>query len=818
MNFTKSVILISIMFAAIVFPQNQTVRNNQGALPGGRITGKLIDAQTNQIIEYGNVVLYGVKDSSMVNGTITDKDGKFKLENLPFGQYYIKVSYIGYATKYIDSVRINQRSAEVELGVIYLDEQSIELGNVLVTGQKEMVINNLDKKVINVDKDLTSTGGSAVDIVGNIPSVTVDLDGNVSYRGNQNITILVDGKPSTLVGASNSDILNSIPATQIESIELVTNPSARYEPDGTSGILNIILKKRIDGGLNGSISVNVGTRDKYNSSVNLNYRTPYFNFFGSYDNRLTRSRNEGNSLRTSNIGDNLSYLNTLSNGMFKFGSHNVSAGFDYLYDDFNTFTFSYRFRDFGFGSDSKVSNTNLDHLNQLNSYFERYSGADRDMNGNSYSFSYRRTFEQKGAELTADVILGNNAMSREENITQKIFDLNLNPLNENLQQGISSNSNKRWTIQSNYINPIEGFGRIETGFKINLQNLNSINDFLDYNSSTGSWINNPDRKTDFNYKEQVYAAYGIYSNNINKFQYQIGLRAEQANVDGSELTTSTKFNKNYFALYPTIHFVQGLPYDMEAQLSYSRRVQRPRNNLLNPYVDRSDSLNIQYGNPELNPEFVNSFDIGYSKFFGKIVLTSSFFYKYTNDVITSFTILRDDGVSENTWRNLAKSSSYGIELTTSLPLVDWLRINGSFSYFNTKFDGQDISTNDNSWISKINTTFMLSKDFNFQINANYNSPILTAQRKINSMFSTDFAMKKDFLDGQLSVTFRISDIFNTRKMDSETFGNNFFTSSYRKMESRVAYLGVSYRLSPGNGNKEKDRENRNIEDDSMNEF
>lgn len=818
MNFTKSVILISILFAAIVFPQNQRVRNNQGALPGGRITGKLIDAQTNQIIEYGNVVLYGVKDSSMVNGTITDKDGKFKLENLPFGQYYIKVSYIGYATKYIDSVRINQRSAEVELGVIYLDEQSIELGNVLVTGQKEMVINNLDKKVINVDKDLTSTGGSAVDIVGNIPSVTVDLDGNVSYRGNQNITILVDGKPSTLVGASNSDILNSIPATQIESIELVTNPSARYEPDGTSGILNIILKKRIDGGLNGSISVNVGTRDKYNSSVNLNYRTPYFNFFGSYDNRLTRSRNEGNSLRTSNIGDNLSYLNTLSNGMFKFGSHNVSAGFDYLYDDFSTFTFSYRFRDFGFGSDSKVSNTNLDHLNQLNSYFERYSGADRDMNGNSYSFSYRRTFEQKGAELTADVILGNNAMSREENITQKIFDLNLNPLNENLQQGISSNSNKRWTIQSNYINPIEGFGRIETGFKINLQNLNSINDFLDYNSSTGSWINNPDRKTDFNYKEQVYAAYGIYSNNINKFQYQIGLRAEQANVDGSELTTSTKFNKNYFALYPTIHFVQGLPYDMEAQLSYSRRVQRPRNNLLNPYVDRSDSLNIQYGNPELNPEFVNSFDIGYSKFFGKIVLTSSFFYKYTNDVITSFTILRDDGVSENTWRNLAKSSSYGIELTTSLPLVDWLRINGSFSYFNTKFDGQDISTNDNSWISKINTTFMLSKDFNFQINANYNSPILTAQRKINSMFSTDFAMKKDFLDGQLSVTFRVSDIFNTRKMDSETFGNNFFTSSYRKMESRVAYLGVSYRLSPGNGNKEKDRENRNIEDDSMNEF
>ncbi|KAB2845268.1 MAG: TonB-dependent receptor, partial [Ignavibacterium sp.] len=257
MSFIKSIIAVFIVIGSIAFPQNQMGRNNPGAASNGRITGKLIDAQTNQIIEYGNVVLFSVKDSSMINGTITDKDGRFKLENLPYGQYYIKVSYIGYATKFIDSIRINPRTADVDLGTIYIDEQSIEIGNVLVTGQKEMVINNLDKKVINVDKDLTSTGGSAVDVVGNIPSVTVDLDGNVSYRGNQNITILIDGKPSTLVGASNSDILNSIPATQIESIELVTNPSARYDPDGTSGILNIILKKRIDGGLNGNISVNV---------------------------------------------------------------------------------------------------------------------------------------------------------------------------------------------------------------------------------------------------------------------------------------------------------------------------------------------------------------------------------------------------------------------------------------------------------------------------------------------------------------------------------------------------------------------------------
>ena len=811
------ILIISAVLTSNLFAQNSGGRNNQGGnMPTGKIIGALFDAQTNQIIEYGNIVLYLTKDSSMVNGTISDKDGKFKIENLQFGMYYVKASFIGYATMFIDSIRVNPKSLEVDLGDIFLDEQSIELGNILVTGQKEMVINNLDKKIINVEKDLTSTGGSAVDVVGNIPSVTVDLDGNVSFRGNQNITILVDGKPSELVGASNSDILNSIPASSIESIELVTNPSARYDPDGSSGILNIILKKRIAGGLNGSVSLNVGTRDKYNGSINLNYRTPFFNFFTSFDSRIMNNENEGNSLRTNNIANTISYLDQTNNGLFKFNSNNVNAGLDYLYDDFNTFTFSYRYRKFGFDSDGFVKNTNLNSANQVVDVFNRSSVADRNMGGSNYTLSYRRTSVTKGNEFTADVIVGDFAMKRDEEITQTNYDINLIPIRESRQKGLSSNSNKQLTVQSNYVNPIEGFGRIETGFKTTFKNLTSKNDYQDFNQSSSVWIDDPLRKTDFNYKEQVYAVYGIYSNNINKFQYQFGLRLEQANVDGTESVTSTSFNKNYFALYPTIHLVQGLPDDQEIQLSYSRRVERPNNRRLNPYVDRTDSLNIQYGNPELNPEFVNSIDLGYSKFFGKTSLTSSIFYKLTDDAIDSYTFLRDDGVTETTWRNLSKSTSYGVELTAVHPLFEWFRLNGSFSYFNTKFEEPELVKEDFSWIAKLSTMIFLSKDFNLQINANYNSPIVTAQGRIKEVFTTDFAAKKDFLDGQLSITFRVSDIFNTRKMDSETNGINFFTTSYRKMESRVAFLGISYRLSPGNGNKDRDKKPRT--DEGMDEF
>ena len=816
MNLRAFIILTAaLLISSNILAQNPERKNNQNSSsPAGKISGYLIDAQTNQIIEYGNVVLFLTKDSSMVNGTISDKEGKFTIDNLPFGMYYIKVSFIGYATKFIDSIRVNPKSLEVDLGKIFIDEQSIELGNVLVTGQKEMIINNLDKKVINVEKDLTSTGGSAVDVVGNIPSITVDLDGNVSFRGNQNIIILIDGKPSALVGASNSDILNSIPASSIESIELVTNPSARYDPDGSSGILNIILKKRIDGGLNGAVSLNAGTGDKYNGSINLNYRTPYFNFFSSFDSRLMNNDNYGNSFRTNEIQNSTSFLDQSNEGVFKFNSYNVNAGLDYLYDNFNTFTFSYRYRKFGMDSDGLVKNNNLDSSYSTTNYFERSSIADRNMGGSNYTLSYRRTFETKGQELTADVILGDFAMDRDEEITQTNFDLSLNPVNNQLQQGLSSNSNQQWTIQSNYINPIEGFGRIETGFKVTLKDLNSKNNYEYYDNVSAIWTADPLQKTDFDYKENIYAVYGIYSNNINKFQYQIGLRAEQADVDGSEAVTTTSFSKNYFAIYPTVHLVQGLPDDQELQLSYSRRVERPNNRQLNPYVDKSDSLNIQFGNPTLNPEFVNSIDLGYSKFFGKTSLTSSIFYKLTNDAINSITFLRDDGVTATTWLNIANSSSYGLELTAAHPLFDWFKLNGSASYFYTRFEQQEIVRKDNSWIAKLSGTILFSKDFNIQINANYNSPLVTAQGNINEVFTTDFAAKKDFMDGQLSLTFRVSDIFNTRDMESETNGFNFSSTSYRKMESRVAYLGISYRLSPGNGNKEK----KPRTEDGMDEF
>lgn len=798
---------------------NSGIQNPRSMQSGASLAGQLIDNQTKQTIEYGNVILFLIRDSSMAAGTISDSEGRFVLNNIKPGMYFLKASFMGYADMIIDSIRITPPPKQIDVGILYLDEKSIDIGNVVVTGEKDMIINNLDKKVINVDKDLTTVGGTGVDVVQNIPSVTVDVDGNVSYRGNQNIRILVDGKPSELLGLGTGDILSAIPASDIESIELVTNPSARYDPEGTGGILNIILKKRVDGGFNGSINAAAGTGDKYNGSINLNYRSSDLNFFGSLDSRRFETDTEGNSLRENNFNNSISYLNQNNSGVFTRSGYNFTVGMDYNPDNFNTLTLSVRSRAFGFDNSSFAANTSFNSQNQVTGYFERSSEADRNMNGQNYTLSYKRTYHKKGAELTGDIVFGEFAMKRNEDFIQTIFNNDLTPSGEPdlMQRGLSRNKNKQWTVQSNYINPIEGFGRIETGFKTTLKNFNSKNEYLDYNYLSDNWLSDDSRKTDFDYKENIYAAYGIYSNSLDDFKFQAGVRFEQANITGTEMISVSSFSKSYFAFYPTVHLVQTLPAEQEIQLSYSRRVERPNNWRLNPYVDRSDSLNLSYGNPELNPEYINAIELGYSKLFGRTALTSSFFYRNTSDAITRYTIIRDDGVTESTWRNLAKNISYGLELTAGVPAFEWFRTNASFTYFNSQFEGFNLSSNDYSWMAKLNNSFMLSKDFNFQININYNAPGVWFQSKRKEQFSTDFAVKKDFMDGQLSLTFRVSDVFNTRKWESETFGPNFTTTSYRKMESRAAYLGFSFRLNPANNNRERERRQRN-ENDDMDEF
>jgi outer membrane receptor protein involved in Fe transport len=806
--------LVIIFFLMQIFLFAQEYKTGSVNPINGKITGYLFDAQTGSPIEYGNIAVFSLKDSSLVTGSVSNKAGFFEIDNLKPGRYFCKTSFIGYESKIISDLMITPKNTEIDLGEINLSQKSIAMGTVEVTGQKEMYTYNIEKKVINVDKMLTSVGGTAVDILQNIPSVNVDADGTVSLRGNTNLTILIDGKPNGMVAVSPEDALAQIPASSIESIELVTNPSAKYDPEGTGGIINIILKKNSATGFNGSISANAGTRDKYNGSINLNYRIDGFNFFGSYDRRSNYSTDFATTERTSNF---LLNQNSASTGVR--GGSSANIGFDYFLNDYNTFTFSFQRRGFGGDNNTELFNTQYPNDYSFFDAFSRNSISNRNMSSKNYSFNYKKTYEEKFREFTVDFSYSDNKMDASSLIEQ------ISSTNSKYTKTESHNVNSQYRGALNYVHPFDKTSKLEVGAEFNYRNPNMHFNYFNY-TNTGL-IEDLLKRNYFDYKLQTYALYFTFSNSLFEgFAYQLALRGEQAYTKSKSEITGFTFDNNYFSLYPSLHISYQPSQIHEIQFSYSRRVDRPSNRQLNPFVDYSDSLNISYGNPFLKPQYINSYEISYGLFLGKTSFTTSFFVKNTNDVISSISKLGDDGINRTTFENIAKSTSYGMEFIAMQPISSWWRLNGNVSVYKYKFEnnGANISPYDNfSWSLKLNNNFTLWYDIQMQLMLNYNSPSVAvssgwggnsvnSQTKLDAIYFADLAMKKDFMDGNLSVMLRISDIFNTRKFSSTVNGYNFVSTSTRTNDSRNIFLGISYRLNMGKI-KERERNQFNENDD-----
>lgn len=787
----------------------------------GTLKGRILDAASNQPIEYSTIALLQMRDSAVAGGTITDPKGNFKVEQIPAGRYFVRVQFMGYETLIINDVAFRPAEPEVNLGTIKLKPSASSLSGVEVTAEREMMVSNLDKKIINVDKSVASIGGSAVDVMQNIPSVSVDADGNVSLRGSDNITILVDGKPTGLAEISSGDLLQQIPASSIESVEIITNPSVRYDPEGTSGIINIVLKKRSLQGLNGMVSFTAGTGDRYNTSVNLNYRKDKFNVFAGYDNRLGRFNSTGVTERNtfnSEVSTLLLQNQTMVN---RRDMHNLNTGFDYLLNDFNTLSFNYQMRRMSFGNEgdnrSYTFNQDLDTLRNFN----RFSKSDRNIRSNNFTLSYKRTFPVKGKELTADFIVNDNEMSGMQDIIQTEFLSGSNPSQPSLQQSSSENTNMMYVAQANFASPFGNGSRIETGFKSTIKNLTMRNDLFDFSYPANEWISNESGVNDFDYFEQIHAIYGIYSSTYKKLKYQAGLRAEQLISESDIIKANEQFELSYLSLFPSVHVVYEMTNTQQMSVSYSRRIRRPHNRQLNPYVDYSDSLNIRYGNPKLQPEFVNSFELGWSNFWGKNSVNATLFYRQTIGVINHITRLEAEGVTSTTYENLNNGSSYGIELIGNREFAKWMKANLNVSLFRSEIEGSKslgIEGSDSyEWMSKLNLNFPIRKDLNLSIAGNYNSPRFMAQGKMEEVFFADVALRYDFMKNKASLSFRVSDVFDSRTFVGETWGEGFNIKTDRKRESRVAYLGFTYRINNYNRQKERDRNNQNG-DMEMEEF
>lgn len=783
----------------------------------GHVYGKLVDAQTRQSIEYASVALLRQKDSGVVTGMLSKPNGDFSLEQLPFGQFILRINFMGYKTIF-RKVSVTPQAMSQDLGNIRLEANTEVLSEVQVTGQRTAFQMSIDKKVFNVDRNLTSVGGTAADVLKSVPSVNVDIDGNVKVR-NSSPNIFVDGKPSTLT-------IDQIPADAIESVELITNPSAKYDAEGMSGIINIVLKKNKKAGFNGMIMGGIGTNDKYNAGGNINARQGKWNVSANYNFNANRNWGSGETDRT-NFGVPGSSVTTnnyttqtsdsRSGGQFQFGK----LGVDYYIDNRNTISVSQNIVRGSFKNFEDLTSVFSDENKSFTGQNQRLSDSKFGFRNYTTLVGFKHLFAKPNKELTADFSMNKSSNERSGGFNTQMQDASGNPLGDpRFQFNNSDGKTDFFTLQADYVNPVGTTGKFETGVKATLRNYSSIYDVFNRNNA-GVDERIDSLSTDYEYNEQIYAAYGNYSNVIGNFGYQLGLRAEQYVYAGEIPSQGLKFNPTRArpGLFPSVYFSYKLEKEQELQLNYSRRVNRPNFFQLIPYRDITDPQNQREGNPDLKPEFTNNLEFSYMKTWKAHNVLASLYYRNTNNLITSLsTVIGKDSLL-STFVNARKSASYGAEITVKNQIVKGWDITTNVNLYQQEIDvfnektGNYITNNGFSWLAKINSETKLPANFTFQVTANYQAPTITlpgggggrgggfmmiptsAQGMIKGLSAVDLALRKDFLKGKnLSATLSLSDVFNTRQYEMDQVDEAFSQYYLRKRESRILKLNLSYRF------------------------
>ncbi len=788
------------------------------------ISGTILDAEGGFPLEYATFVLQNADDPNIITGGITDLDGKFEVETKP-GTYNIRAEYISYKTY---SLNGQNYTSSVDLGVIRLSQDVAQLSEVEVVGERTTVEVRLDKKIYNIGKDITTSGGNVSDALNNIPSVDVDVEGAISLRGNENVRILINGKPSALAGFGSTDVLQQLPADAIERVEVITSPSARYDAEGTAGILNIVLKKEKTLGFNGSLNVTMGEPFNARTTGNFNLRTDKFNIFTTlgYFNRKSPG---GGRFDNHYFGSNSEFDRILENreSERKNEGVNLNLGMEYFLTDKSSLTGSvfYRFSDEG----DRTENDNQRFVgSDLNSRTFRYEDQVEDDKSYQLSLNYTNNFNDDGHKLTADFQYSYD----DESLLTEIEEMQTLPTNSLLAREniIEAQKQDDFLAQIDYVLPM-GDAQFEAGYRGNFEK--EINDYrLDtLNQGTGQFEMNQDLTNVFTYQENVNALYTQYGNKFGKFSALVGLRLENTQMKGnvdSEIDSQAleellgqdvdlNFDKNYLGLFPTVNLIYELSETANVSLGYNRRINRPRGWFINPFPSRSSRTNIWQGNPDLDPAYSNAFDLGYLKRWDKLTLTSSVYYqKETNSferIQEETGELTSDGIQiiRSIPINLSTNERIGAEAGLMYNPFRWMRLNGSFNYFTFKsegfFNGVDYGAESSSWFARFGSKFTLPGKIDLQANSFYMGPRENAQTKSKGNFSLNLAMSKDIFNDNATVTLNVSDVFNTRKRESFTQTPTFTSDSEFQWRRRQVNLSLIYRF-----NQPKERNNNRGQD------
>jgi ferric enterobactin receptor len=824
----KKILSAVVLLMSIMFLKAQT----PGAIPNiGHIYGKIIDSVTGKPISDVSVILLQNRMDTatkkrkdfLLKGMNTKTNGEFSLSDLPImGQLKLKISAIGY--KPVEKAIAFQMSGglnaiDKDLGNIGLANDAKSLEGVTVVASKPFMKLDIDKKVFNVEKNLVSAGGTALDVMRNVPSVQVDIDGSVKLR-NAPPQIYIDGRPTTLS-------LDQIPADAIESVEVITNPSAKYDASGgNAGILNIVLKKNKKKGYNGNVMAGVDRRGALNGMGSFNLRQDKFNFSTTLFGSQFKNRSEGTTERLNLLGMPQTLVNqhnnNKTNGGFLFGR----MGIDYFLTNRTTLSVAGIIVNGKFKPEGIIDivTDSLFNSGKISQFSNRISNSTTEFNAKGLQFGMKHNFKKAGEELTADFNYFSSTSNGNDLNTTNYLN-NTGGLKNLTQQKITRDgNNKNMTIQTDYVNPITDKIKLETGLRAQINNVRNNNELHFRADNNGNFILLPSGTSNYKDANYVYAAYATFSQSIKSFGYKVGLRAERSNYAGELKNTGQKFSNDYpISLFPSVFLSQKLKNKQELQLSYTRRITRPGFNQIIPYTDYSDSLNIRRGNPALVPQFTNSIEASYSKTFkGNNSLLFSVYYKQSTDLITSYLIQDINPATGNndiinTYINANSSYSTGAEITAVNKLTKWWDITTNVNVYNSKINTDNIigASQDArwSWFGKFNSNFKLPKKFTAQLSVNYQSKTnlaagsgggmfgggsqsqAAAQGYIKAYWATDVAIKKAFLKNDAaSLTLSFSDIFKTRKVEQHS-QSSFFIQDYSQLNNpQMVRLTFTYRF------------------------
>lgn len=772
----------------------------------GFVKGQVVDSLSTMPLSFASVQVLkkGTKEASA--GGVADESGKFGL-GLSFGTYVLQVDFLGYQSFQSTQFTVSEKNPMVDLGLLRLARSAGSLQEVVVQAEKSFMQMSLDKKIFNVGKDLANAGGSASDILMNIPSVSVDPEGNVRLRGSDNVRILVDGKPSGLVSIKGGSGLQQLQANMVEKVELITNPSARYEAEGMAGIINIVLKKDRRQGFNGSFELISGTPTNLGIAANLNYRQKNINFFINYGLSYRKQPTRGVLYQERFESDTTFILQQQDQAALKGLNNNIRGGLDYFFNDKNVLTAAYLYRR---SQGNRIRNIRYDDYlfdtRNLMGFTKRTQDEDEIEPNSEISLLYKRNFVQKGHELTAEVKYIDYWENSDQVFTQYGFLPSGVPVPaENiLQTSVNDEFEKQWLFQLDYTKPIGKEGKFETGLRSSFRNM--INDYVVAQKDvSGGYVPLPGLDNIFVYDENIHSAYGILANKTGKFSYQGGLRTEWTDVTTTLRETNEKHPRDYLNFFPSAHMTLALAKENSLQLSYSKRVRRPFYNDLSPYATFSDSRNFSSGNPDLDPEFSHVVELGHIKGFDKGSFSSSIYHRSTEGRIDRIRTVDQKGNAIIRPENLLSERAWGLEFTSGYTPYTWWKMDVNVNFFHAKIDGSNIlpqyKTTTYSWFARQTSRFSLKKNLDIQLRLNYEAPQKTVQGRRKAFYYADLSFSKDIMQEKATLNLNVLDVFQTRKARNIFEGANFYFVGYGGFRPRQINLTFSYRVRQSKATK-----------------